>query len=69
MIDEITPLQRTQIDVILYKIAHKNANIGKDSTTEEKDIIINEIETLLNQIKEIHEGFYNIIKPVLDDIN
>lgn len=59
----MTGYKRSVIDCILANIARLNANIGKDSTTQEKDDINKSINELISYIKIIDMEFYESIKP------
>lgn len=52
---------RKKIDRRLHQLAALNAELGTDSTDEERQEIKEEMDAVMTQIKEIDEEFYNEI--------
>lgn len=60
--DEMAKERRRQVDALLEKIMHLKANIGRDSTKEEKLQARSEEAKIVDEINQIDPDFFQTIK-------
>ncbi len=61
---------RIEIDCLLKENARLGATLGKDSTKEERDMVINSQKTLFNLIKNLDPEIHKVlVYESIHDIN